>query len=192
MDFGKQIKKIREEKNITQEQMAKSLSITRQAVSNWENNRNLPDIEMLIAIAQVYSVSLDQLILGEDKMNNITEKLIKDGSEIKKSRLNTISVCVGIALFLFGITCLAIRATTGDSLDADGILQEYFFLIPLAFVFFFCGFLTFFVTGIRNIVALFTDKNSSSKKNRITLIIVSAIVCLICVIGVFILKIVNS
>lgn len=192
MDFGNQIKQIRKEKNITQEQMAQSLNITRQAVSNWENNRNLPDIEILIKIAKVYGVSLDKLILGEDKMNNMVEKLIKDGSETRKSKLNTISVCVGIALFLLGITCLTIRAITGDSLDANGMLQEYFFLIPLAFVFFFCGFLTFLITGIRNVVAIFTDKSGSSNKNRIALVFVSVAVCLICAIAVFILKIANS
>ena len=51
MNFGEQIKKLRKQKNLTQEQMASQLGISRQAVSNWENDRNLPDIEMLISIA---------------------------------------------------------------------------------------------------------------------------------------------
>ena len=48
MDFGEQIKRIRKDLVLTQEQMADKLGVSRQAVSNWENNRNLPDIEMLI------------------------------------------------------------------------------------------------------------------------------------------------
>ena len=192
MDFGNQIKQIRKEKNITQEQMAQSLNITRQAVSNWENKRNLPDIEILIKIAKVYGVSLDKLILGEDNMNNMTEKLIKDGSETRKSRLNAISVCVGIVLFILGMICLIIRAIVGDWIDVNGMLQEYFFLIPISFVFFFCGFLTFIVTGLRNVVAIFIDNRDVSNKNIIILTIVSTVVCLICVIVVFILKIANS
>jgi transcriptional regulator with XRE-family HTH domain len=192
MDFGNQIKQIRKEKNITQEQMAQSLNITRQAVSNWENKRNLPDIEILIKIAKVYGVSLDKLILGDDNMNNMTEKLIKDGSETRKSRLNAISVCVGIVLFILGMICLIIRAIVGDWIDVNGMLQEYFFLIPISFVFFFCGFLTFIVTGLRNVVAIFIDNRDVSNKNIIILTIVSTVVCLICVIVVFILKIANS
>jgi transcriptional regulator with XRE-family HTH domain len=192
MDFGNQIKQIRKEKNITQEQMAQSLNITRQAVSNWENKRNLPDIEILIKIAKVYGVSLDKLILGDDNMNNMTEKLIKDGSETRKSRLNAISVCVGIVLFILGMICLIIRAIVGDWIDVNGMLQEYFFLIPISFVFFFCGFLTFIVTGLRNIVAIFIDNRDVSNKNIIILTIVSTVVCLIFVIVVFILKIANS
>lgn len=192
MDFGNQIKQIRKEKNITQEQMAQSLNITRQAVSNWENKRNLPDIEILIKIAKVYGVSLDKLILGDDNMNNMTEKLIKDGSETRKSRLNAISVCVGIVLFILGMICLIIRAIVGDWIDVNGMLQEYFFLIPISFVFLFCGFLTFIVTGLRNVVAIFIDNRDVSNKNIIILTIVSTVVCLICVIVVFILKIANS
>ena len=47
MNFGEQIKRIRKEQNMTQGQFAEKLGISRQAVSNWENDRNLPDIEML-------------------------------------------------------------------------------------------------------------------------------------------------
>ncbi|WP_243279982.1 helix-turn-helix domain-containing protein [Mediterraneibacter faecis] len=67
------------------------MNVTRQAVSNWENNRNLPDIEMLILIAQTFHISLDNLILGGNKemnemknameQNLMVRKLVKDGSE---------------------------------------------------------------------------------------------------------------
>lgn len=48
MEFNEQIKRLRKENNLTQEEMAKKLNVTRQAISNWENNRNLPDFEMII------------------------------------------------------------------------------------------------------------------------------------------------
>lgn len=62
MNFGDNIKKVRTERNLTQQQMADKLLVSRQAVSNWENDRNLPDIEMLINIALTFEVSLDELI----------------------------------------------------------------------------------------------------------------------------------
>lgn len=62
MDFGEQIKSIRKKENLTQEQFAMKLNVSRQAVSNWENNKNLPDIGMLILMSNVFQISLDQLI----------------------------------------------------------------------------------------------------------------------------------
>ena len=81
MDFGEQIKSIRQKEKLTQEQFAMKLNVSRQAVSNWENNKNLPDIGMLILMSDVFQISLDYLIKGENEMNNMTEKVIKDGSE---------------------------------------------------------------------------------------------------------------
>lgn len=63
MNFGQQIKDLRKKKGLTQEQFALKLNVTRQAVSNWENDKNLPDLELLILMSSVFSISLDQLIL---------------------------------------------------------------------------------------------------------------------------------
>jgi len=78
MEFGEAIKTIRQTNQLTQEKFANQLNVTRQAVSNWENNRNLPDLEMLITISQQFQISLDTLILGGTDVNNMTDKLIKD------------------------------------------------------------------------------------------------------------------
>lgn len=127
MNFGEQIKKLRKQKNLTQEQMASQLGISRQAVSNWENDRNLPDIEMLISIAVTFQISLDDLILGGRDMNNMTEKLIKDGSENRRAKMNLISTCIGAGLLLGGVACFIAKALTPVTLNADGFLQESFF-----------------------------------------------------------------
>ena len=63
MDFGKQIRQIRKDAKLTQEQMAAKLNVSRQAVSNWENNKNLPNLEMIITISRVFGLSLDQLMV---------------------------------------------------------------------------------------------------------------------------------
>lgn len=94
MDFGEQIKSIRKRENLTQEQFAMKLNVSRQAVSNWENNKNLPDIGMSILMSNVFQISLDQLIKGDNHMNNMTEKVIKDGSETRRAKYNMkISFC---------------------------------------------------------------------------------------------------
>lgn len=58
MNFGQQIKDLRKKKGLTQEQFALKLNVTRQAVSNWENDKNLPDLELLILMSSVFSISL--------------------------------------------------------------------------------------------------------------------------------------
>ena len=92
MDFGEQIKNIRQKEKLTQEQFAMKLNVSRQAVSNWENNKNLPDIGMLILMSDVFQISLDYLIKGENEMNNMTEKVIKDaGDKIDEADKNDIN-----------------------------------------------------------------------------------------------------
>ena len=56
-------RQIRKDAKLTQEQMAAKLNVSRQAVSNWENNKNLPDLEMIITISRVFGLSLDQLMV---------------------------------------------------------------------------------------------------------------------------------
>ncbi len=152
MDFAEQIKQIRKENGLTQEQFAEKLHVSRQAVSNWENNKNLPDIGMLILISEVFHVSLDQLIKGDTDMNNITEKIINDGSENKRAKYNMVTSIIGTALILLGMLLLVIKGMSVEYIDADGFLHENFFLIPMGFFSMFCGFIAFLSVGVRAIV----------------------------------------
>ena len=149
MKFSEQIKDLRTREKLTQEQFAEKLNITRQAVSNWENDRNLPDIEMLILIAQNFHISLDELILGGndmDEVNVMTDKLVRDGSENRRAKMNMISTSVGGVLMIMGLMCLIIKAFSVEYIDASGILHENFFLLPVGFLFVFSGVLVIIVT----------------------------------------------
>ncbi len=162
MNFSQQIKKLRDSRGLTQEQMANELGISRQSVSNWENDRNLPDIEMLISISTTFDISLDELILGERKMNNMTEKLIKDTNENRTAKMNMITSLLGSVLLLIGTALFVIRALLGDSVDKNGVLHETFFLVPLAFAFFIASFAVFGINLARNV------KNAAKKPDEKT------------------------
>ena len=60
--FGEIIKKTRIAHNLSQVQLARELNVSKQTVSNWENNNILPSIEMLIKISQFFSLSTDYLL----------------------------------------------------------------------------------------------------------------------------------
>jgi transcriptional regulator with XRE-family HTH domain len=159
MEFEEDIKKLRKEQNLTQEQFAEKLSISRQAVSNWENNRNLPDIEMLIQISTVFGVSLDQLILGGTHMNNMTEKLIKDTSETRRAKMNLVSTIIGTALMIMGFTCFIIKALSTEYVDETGLLHEHFFLLPIGLLFLLCGAVVILFTGVVFLIKKRKSKN---------------------------------
>ena len=158
MDFGLQIKNLRNIHSLTQEQLSQELNITRQAVSNWENNRNLPDIEMLIEISKIFNISLDTLILGG---NNMTKKLIADGNESRRAKMNLTSTIIGGILMALGFICFITKALSKVSIDENGMLQEPFFLIPVGNILIFSGAVVIIGTGISFIL-----KNIQRKKHN--------------------------
>lgn len=154
MEFGEQIKNLRIKNNLTQEQFAEKLHVTRQVVSNWENNRNLPDLEMLILIAEVFQLSLDTFILGGTHVNTMTQKLIKDGSETRRAKFNLFSIIMGTILLCLSFACFLIKGLSVEYIDAAGILHENFFLLPMGFIFLLAGFTVFLVFATKYFLSL--------------------------------------
>ena len=65
MELGKQIKRYRVEANLSQEELADKVFVSRQTISNWENDKNYPDINSLVLMSEVFHVSLDHLVKGD-------------------------------------------------------------------------------------------------------------------------------
>ena len=65
MNLGSQIKKYRSELSMSQDELAEKLFVSRQSVSNWENDKTYPDIKSLLLLSEVFQVSLDQLVKGD-------------------------------------------------------------------------------------------------------------------------------
>ena len=75
MNIGKQIQMIRKENKITQQKMAEDLAVSRQAISKWESGKSIPDIENLMYISSLYSISLDSLVKDDPR---VSMKVIAD------------------------------------------------------------------------------------------------------------------
>ena len=80
MELSAQIKKYRRSLNLSQEELAAKVVVTRQTISNWENEKSYPDIHSLLLLSSLFNVSLDQLIKGDIE----TMKEIISEEEIKK------------------------------------------------------------------------------------------------------------
>ena len=167
MDFGTQIRTLRKEKSLTQDQMANDLHVSRQAVSNWENNKNLPDIETIIRMSEVYSVSLDDLILGgKDEKNNMADKLIEDGSENTKLKTARKILTVGAGLMLIGFLCFFLKSISVEYVDSQGILHENFFYLPIGFLFLFSGFVTALTGAVKAIISGMQKKKKRTRSDN--------------------------
>ena len=74
---GKFIKKIRKDNNLTQQKLADKYGVTYQAVSKWENGKNIPDISLLKQICDDYDININDLLDGKNSENNQSKKVNK-------------------------------------------------------------------------------------------------------------------
>lgn len=98
MDLGEQIKKRRIELNITQEELANKLNVTRSAVSNWETEKNYPDLQTIVNISDELNISLDALLKGDRKLIDKITKDTNENPKLKKTvkRLTVVIICLCI------------------------------------------------------------------------------------------------
>jgi len=84
MKIGNFLKELRKEKGITQAQLAETLNVSARTVSRWETGSNMPDISILVDIADYYDISIPEIINGERKseiMNEEERKIAKTMSD---------------------------------------------------------------------------------------------------------------
>lgn len=65
MELGKQIKKHRQEARLSQKELANRIYVSRQTISNWENDKSYPDVNSLVLLSEIFQTSLDKLIKGD-------------------------------------------------------------------------------------------------------------------------------
>jgi transcriptional regulator with XRE-family HTH domain len=95
MDIGKKLKEKRQEANLTQKELAEILHVSRQTISSWEVGRTYPDLDILVAISELYDTPLDDLLKEDSEMvKDITEK-------VKKSqRRKVMNIVLGVLLLM--------------------------------------------------------------------------------------------
>ncbi|MBP3427544.1 MAG: helix-turn-helix transcriptional regulator [Clostridia bacterium] len=119
--IGNFLKALRREKGLTQEQLAEQLNVSARTISRWETGSNMPDISLLIEIAEFYDVSIPEIVSGERKDEPMTEETrntalsLSEYSESEKTFL-----LKGIrAKSLLGVLAMAVYA----ALDITGLSQ---------------------------------------------------------------------
>ena len=97
MEIGKKLKNARIEAGLTQEKAAEKIDVSRQTISKWENEKSYPDIISVIALSDLYSVSLDELLKGDQKM---AEHLEESTNVVKSNKKLTGAILLNIILMI--------------------------------------------------------------------------------------------
>ncbi len=127
MDVGIRIKKYREKQNISQDELAEKIFVSRQTISNWENNKTYPDIKSLLLLSDIFKVSLDDFMKGDiEKIKNLVNTQ-------KVREFNIIGYIYLAELLILAITAYPLFKLEGN---IGVIIWILFFLV------------TFFTAGI--------------------------------------------
>ena len=97
MVFSEKLKTLRKEKNISQEQLAEKIHVSRQAITKWESGNGIPDIENLIAISALFNESIDSLLSEEKSLISKHEFLYESRTEYDLDSPKKIDLKIGTA-----------------------------------------------------------------------------------------------
>lgn len=107
MELGKQIKKYRRNFSLSQEDLAEKVYVSRQTISNWENDKSYPDVNSLVLLSEVFNTSIDNLIKGD------VEIMKEQIREEDKRKFEKLSQVYGILFFAMIVTLIPLAKFLG-------------------------------------------------------------------------------
>ena len=125
--IGAFLKELRKEKDLTQEDLAEKLNVSGRTVSRWETGANMPDISLLVELAEFYGVSIPEIINGERKSETMNEE-VKETALSLSDYAEEINKKIKIRLFWLTVAALigmiAFVAIEAMGLDTPNSLYE--------------------------------------------------------------------
>lgn len=106
MTLGQRLIELRKKKQLSQEEVADKLNVTRQTISKWETDASTPDFDKIIPLCELYEISTDELLTGKNEKN--IEENINTYSEEDKKKKRTIGLVTSILLYFISIAWIMI------------------------------------------------------------------------------------
>ncbi len=132
MGIGEKIKTARLQAGLTQEQVAEALKVSRQTVSNWENEKTYPDILRVIELSDLYTVSLDYLLKGNSPSCEYLNYLSDSTNTVKSKNRWTLALMMTVYMMIWATAVIVFWFFTNGS-DAMGYSLVYLWvLLPVA------------------------------------------------------------
>ena len=135
--IGTFLKELRKEKGLTQEQLAEQMSVSSRTVSRWENGNNMPDISLLVELAEFYDVDIREIIDGErerkseDMNKDIKETLVKvaEYTDAEKEKMLK-TLLVNIIMACVGFLAISIMMTV-NNMHPEPVFGETLYFLPV-------------------------------------------------------------
>lgn len=106
MKFHEKLKQERKKHNLSQEDLANKINISRQSISKWELEKSYPNIETLIELSEIFDITVDELLKGDDFLK---DKIVKDGKKLKHPLLFNFGEVIGLLGLIILISNFVLR-----------------------------------------------------------------------------------
>lgn len=122
-EIGKFLKQLRNERGMTQEQLAEVLGVSGRTVSRWETGTNLPDLSILVQISEYYDVEIKEILNGERKSENMDSELketllkVADYNEMEKQKAARVGNMSFVIMFLVCAIAIAVQMVVAGNLS---------------------------------------------------------------------------
>ena len=137
MSLGENLQFLRKRNDITQEQLAEKLNVSRQSVSKWESDTAYPEMDKLLQLCETFNCRLDDMIKGDISSLYVEDKAHYD----EHMNLFSKMTALGVGLILFGLAVMSFLAGIGINEDLSAMVFFVFLIIAVAI---------FIVMGIRH------------------------------------------
>lgn len=94
MNIGNQLYELRKKQNLSQEEVAEKLNVTRQTISKWETNQSMPDLDKIVPLCELYEISADALLKGTVEVKQRETNCFAADSQLRKEKAKVISMSV--------------------------------------------------------------------------------------------------
>ncbi len=133
MTIGEKILNLRKTKNLSQEEVADKLNVTRQTVSKWETDQSTPDFDKIVPLCKLFEITADELLTGQKEEK---EPVIIDVEDKKKK--HAMGIGIGVLIYFIAVVWIMIAIPV---IRMNPILASAIFLI-------FCGIATFIIVYV--------------------------------------------
>lgn len=128
MEIGSKLRAARQRSGMTQEQVGEAIHVSRQTISNWETGKSLPDVLSVISLSDLYQVSLDELLKGDENML----RHIDESTNTVKSRQRLGKLVQTLSFLVIWAVCVAVFWVGGGS-DAMGYsILVFYGVLPMS------------------------------------------------------------